>query len=124
MQKREPGTTKMYCKVALAPHIKKMSMMGFPQVRFYKSKVLGKNSIMDLFKEGAAILEFEDPDSFRPQSLRGACITRMANSEIVSTAETMRYTCHRSTAASKMYQRTDGISESNRMKAIGISIHS
>ena len=32
MQKLEPGTTKMYCKVALAPHIKKMSMMGFPQV--------------------------------------------------------------------------------------------
>ena len=122
MLKLEPGTVKMYCRVAQQPHINKMAMQGYTNVRYYKSKPLGRNTISDLFKEGAKILGLSDPENFRPQSLRGACITRMVNAENVSMAETMRYARHRSVAASKTYQRTDGVSESNRLKAIGVKI--
>ena len=113
---------KMYCRVAQQPHINKMAMQGYTNVRYYKSKPLGRNSITELFKEGAMILGLSDPENFRPQSLRGACITRMVNAENVSMAETMRYARHRSVAASKTYQRTDGVSESNRLQAIGVKI--
>ena len=120
LKKLEPGTVKFYCKVALPTHLKVMRQMGYPDVRYYKNRQLGKQKITELFKAGARLLELSDPDGFKPQSLRGVCITRMVNSENVSTAETMRYARHRSVAASKMYQRTDGISEGNRLRAIGL----
>jgi hypothetical protein len=44
----------------------------------------------------------------------------MVNAENVSITETMQYARHRSVAASKSYQRTDGISEGNRLRAIGL----
>ena len=120
LKKLEPGTVKMYCKVALPTHLKVMRQMGYPDVRYYKNRQLGKQKITELFKAGARLLELSDPDGFKPQSLRGVCITRMVNAENVSTAETMRYARHRSVAASKMYQRTDGISKGNRLRAIGL----
>ncbi len=120
MKKLQPGSTKFYNVVAKQAHIDNMKLSGFPEVRYYKSKVLGVNKIAALFKEGAVLLGLSNPAGFRPHSLRGVCITRMVNSEDVSLAETMRYARHTSVSASKIYQRTDGISEANRMRAIGL----
>ena len=60
------------------------------------------------------------PDGFKPHALRSACITQLVNDQSVSIAETMAVARHTSVSASKTYQRVDGISEGNRLRALGL----
>ena len=115
--KLAPGQIRFYCQVATAKYKQKLAMEGFPNAEFYGNKPLGRKSIATLFKEGAKLLGL--PASFRPHSLRGACITKLANDSSVSIAETMAVARHTSVSASRAYQRVDGVSEGNRLNALG-----
>ena len=116
-KKLAPGQVRMYCQVATDSYKQKLALEGFPEAEFYGNKPLGRKSIATYFKDGAKILGL--PDTFRPHSLRGACITQLANDGSVSIAETMAVARHTSVSASKNYQRVDGVSEGNRLRALG-----
>ncbi len=118
VDKLAPGQTRMYCQVASEKFKAQMAREGHGNVWYYPTKPLGANSIKKLFEEGAAILGL--PKNFRPHSLRGVGISKMVNAPDVSQAEAMLVARHTSVAASKNYQRTDGISEGNRMRALGV----
>ena len=117
-KKLSPGQVRMYCRVASREYRKKMGIEGFPDAAFYPQRHLGRNSIADLFREGGAILGL--PEGFRPHALRSACITQLVNDQSVSIAQTMAVARHTSVSASKTYQRVDGISEGNRLRALGL----
>ena len=119
LKKMHPKQVRMYCKPA--PPGKRMEYLndGYPNAEFYEDVVLGENTIRDLFRKGAVILGIKNPHKFKPHSLRGACITSLVNDQSVSLAETMQVAHHSSASASKVYQRVDGISESNRLNAMG-----
>lgn len=78
----------------------------------------GKDSIRILFKEGAVILGL--PSDYQPHSLRGAYITKLVNDPGVSIAETMVVAHHSSVSVSKNYQQVAGVSEANRLHALGL----
>ena len=117
-KKLSPGQSRVYCQVAGLNYQRTLALSGHPNSIFYPSKPLGDKKIHKLFKKGAQILGL--PSNFKPHSLRGACITRLVNDDSVSLAETMMVARHNSASASKSYQRVDGISETNRLKALGI----
>ena len=58
-------------------------------------------------------------DKFRPHSLHRACISTLVNSKNVSLAETMHVARHNFASALKVYQRVDGLSEGNKLAALG-----
>ena len=117
-QKLSPGQVCMYCQVAPPAYKQKMALEVYPEVEFYGNKLLGRKSIALLFKEGAKILGLSS--TFCPHSLCGACITQLANNSSVSLVKTMAFAMHTSVAASRTYQCVDGISEGNRLKALGL----
>ena len=116
-QKIGPDQKRMYCQPAPKSYQLSLARMGHYNVHFYANKPLGPKSIAKLFKDGAKHLGL--PDSFRPHSLRSALITKLANDPSVSIAETMSAARHTSVSASMNYQRSDGVSEANRLRAIG-----
>ena len=117
VNKMSPGQERVYCKPASASYKMSLAERGHPDAEFYPTVVLGEKSIATLFRKGASILGLAE--DFKPHSLRSACITMLANDSSVSIAETMRVARHTSVSASKVYQRVDGISESNRLNALG-----
>ena len=119
VKKMAPGQSRMYCKPAPYDYNKANWDKGYPNSTFYSSIVCGSKKISQMFKDGAKILGLEHPMRFKPHSLRGACITMLANDNSVSLAETMAVARHTSVSASKVYQRVDGISECNRLRALG-----
>ena len=118
LKKLVPGQERMYCKVASPGFKMKLALDGYPHAEFFDKRPLGENMIRNLFKEGARILGL--PEDFRPHSLRGACITKLVNSPGVSLAEAMNHARHNSASASRNYQRTDAVSESQRFRALGM----
>ena len=118
MEKLSPGQTRMYCQVASPSYREQMALKGHPKASFYPTKQLGRKSITKYFKRGAKILGL--PENFCPHSLRSACITQLVNDQSVSIAETMAVARHTSVSASKTYQRVDGVSEGNRLRALGL----
>ena len=120
LRKLSPGQTRMYCQAASPSHRRKLTFEGHRDAMFFANKPCGVNSIRQLFREGAKLLGLEE--GFRPHSLRGACITKMVNSPDVSLAECMSVARHNSASASKNYQRVDGISEGNRLRALRVKL--
>ena len=118
VRKMAPGQLRMYCREAPQGKKAEMTLQGFPEAEMYPDSPLGKTILNSYFKEGARILGL--PESFKPHSLRAACITKMANDQSVSLAETMMVARHSSVSASKTYQRVDGVSEGNRLRALGL----
>ena len=116
--KMAPGQVRIYSKEASDSYKASMAAKGYPQAMMYANKPLGRNKVSELFAKGARLLDL--PASFTPHSLRGACITKLVNDGRVSLAETMSVARHSSVSASKTYQRVDGVSESNRLRALGI----
>ena len=119
MEKFAPGQERVYCKKATPEKRAEWIAKGYPKAEFFHNLQLGEKSIGKLFKKGAEILGLTKCDKFRPHSLRGACISTLVNDKSVSLAETMRVARHNSASASKVYQRVDGISEGNRLAALG-----
>ena len=115
--KMSPGQSRIYCQPGSASYCKTLEMNGYLNACFMFNKPLGPKSVTSLFKKGASILGL--PENFRPHSLRAAFITKMANDPSVSISETMLAAHHNSVAASANYQRADGYSEINRLRAIG-----
>ena len=95
-----------------------MAIDGFPNAEFYGNKHLGRKSIALLFKDSARLLGLLD--NFCPHSLCGACITQLVNDSNVSIAEMMVVAWHTSVSASRAYQQVDGVSEGNRLCALGL----
>ena len=116
--KMAPGQSRVYCKQATDAYLEGLRQQGNYDAEMYPTVVLGEKKIGALFKTGARKLGL--PDNFQPHSLRSACITFLANNPSVSLAETMRVARHTSVSASRTYQRVDGISEGNRLRALGI----
>ena len=116
VKKAGPGQVKLYCREASPEYQATMALQGYPNATMYPTKNYGINYINGFFKEGAKILGL-DPN-FKPHSLRSACITKLANDPSVSVAETMAVARHSSVSASRMYQRVDAVSESNRIRAL------
>ena len=106
----------MYCQPASTQYILTLRREGHSNATFYAKKPLGSKSIAKFFKESAVILSL-GPD-FKPYYPCGACIAALANYSYVSLAATILVACHTS-AASKGYQQVDGISEGNRLCALG-----
>ena len=117
-RKPSPGQSCMYCMIAPKGYRDKMKEDGYPDAAFYPLRQLGRHSIAELFREGG--LKLGLPDGFKPHALRSACITQLVNDQSVSIAETMAVARHTSVSASKTYQRVDGISEGNRLRALGL----
>ena len=122
IKKMAPGQTRVYCKPAQDPHLRSLMAQGFPDACFYYNKPLGEKTISKLFKDGGKFLGISP--NFRPHSLRGACITMLVNDSSVSTAEQMAVSRHASVSAAKGYQRVDGISEGNRLRALKMQMPS
>lgn len=110
----------MYCQPASDSYKASLARMGHPNAAFYENKPLGSKTIAKLFKTGAEILGL--PKNFCAHSLRSANITMLANDPSVSIKETMVAARHNSVSASMNYQRVDGISEGNRLRALGVKI--
>ena len=118
--KMSPGQVRIYCQPGSPSYLKTLEMNGYGHACFMFNKPLGPKSVAALFKKGAKLLGL--PENFRPHSLRAAFITKMANDPSVSMSETMLASRHNSVAASANYQRSDGLSELNRLRAIGVTI--
>ncbi len=69
---------------------------------------------------GAGILGISK--NFRAHSLRAVGVTKLANDSSISDAERCRAARHASISANKAYQVTDGISEANRLRALGVTL--
>ena len=117
VEKMSPGQTCIYCKVATTSYIASLQRMGHMKALFFPAKPLGAKTITKLFKDDANLLGLSP--SFRAHSLRSAFITMLANDPSVSISETMSAARHTSVSASMNYQLADGISETNRLVAIG-----
>lgn len=121
IRKLAPGQKRMYCywRTGDASIFDGSDGTAISNI-FHPRKPLGQNKIRELFMEGAEILGL--PKDFLPHSLRALCITRLVNSGDVSLAETMEVARHSSVAASKEYMHVDGVSNFNRMKALGSTL--
>ena len=113
-----PGQLHMYCREATEDYKQSQAMLGYPDVQMYPKSTIGKGPLENLIKEGAAKLGLGK--DFCAHSLRSACITKLTNNPSISLAETMRVACYTSVSASKTYQRVDGVSEGNRLCALGL----
>ena len=118
--KMSPGQSRVYGKQATDMYLEGLRQQGNFDAQMYPTVVLGEKKINALFKAGARKLGL--PANFQPHSLRSACITFLANNPSVSLAETMRVARHTSVSASKVYQRVDGVSEGNRLRALGVEL--
>ena len=117
--KMAPGQTRMYCFPASEAARDSFKRSGFPTASFFAERPCGYKSISKYMKDGAKKLGLECAGNFRPHSLRSAYITMLANDSSVSMREVMEAGRHSSVSASAGYMRSDGISEGNRLRAIG-----
>jgi len=120
LQKMAPGQTRIYCKVV--PSELRDNSGPYQGQIFYPNNPLGRNTVLSLFKEGAAIQGLSNPHMFSPHSLRAYFVTMLANDSGVSVQECMTASRHTSVAASATYQERNMNSELNRFKALGIQI--
>ena len=119
-EKMAPGQTRMYCYPIVLTGAKREDR-HFDDIPIYNlNKPIGENKLRSMFKEGAKKLGL--PETFKAHSLRALCITNLVNDGGVSIAETMAVARHSSVSASATYQCTNGFSEKNRMKALGLTI--
>ena len=113
-----PGQIRMYCKVI--PVEQRAINADRETLLYYANCPLGRNYILDLFKEGAAILGLPDSKSFSAHSLRAMFITNLSNGKGVNDEERMASARHESVSASAIYQERNSVSESNKFASLGI----
>ena len=92
---------------------------GDDKHEFQSNVHLGKSKIAQLFKKGAQILGLEEPDQFYPHSLRAMFITSLTNSGL-NADEIKASARHTSFASSASYIVSDGQSENDKFKALGM----
>ena len=108
LPKLAPGQTRIYCKVVPKELRLDIKSSYFGQF-FYPNNLLGKNTVLKLFKSGAEKIGLSNLDYFSPHSLRAYFVTRLANDAGVSIQEYMTASRHSSVAASAIYQERDMI---------------
>ena len=118
LAKMSPGQIRMYCKVI--PADKRSVNVDGETSLFYSNCPLGRNYVLDLFKEGAAILGLPDHKTFSAHSLRAMFITKLSNGEGVNDKERMASSRHECVSASAIYQERNSISETNKFASLGI----
>ena len=118
LEKMSPGQIRMYCKVI--PVEQRSINEDGQSLVFYANCPLGRNYILDLFKEGAGILGLPNPKSFSAHSLCPMFITKLSNGQGVNDEERMASSRHESVSASAIYQERDSVSESNKFASLGI----
>jgi hypothetical protein len=117
-EKTSPGQARMYCYPNTLTGAKREDHHFEEVPIFNKNKPIGENRLHSLFQEGAKKLGL--PSYFKTHSLRALCITNLVNDGGISIAETMAVARHSSVSASATHQCTNGVSEKNRMVALGV----
>ena len=112
LEKMSPGQIRMYCKVI--PVEQRAINADGETLLYYANCPLGRNYILDLFKEGAAILGLPDSKYFSARSLRAIFITKLSSGEGVNDEEIMASSRHESVSASAIYQERNSVSKSNK----------
>ena len=97
---------------------------GEKEHEFQANVHLGKTKIADLFKKGAQIIGLDDPDQFYPHSLRAMFITSLANDPSMNPQEIMQSARHAAFSSSASYVVSDGQSETNKFRALGMKVDS
>ena len=115
------GQVRFYCKVFTSKQkARYVSDSGDEKHKFQANVHLGKSKIAQLFKKGAQILGLEEADQFYPHSLRAMFITSLANSGL-NADEIMASARHTAFASSAAYIVSDGQSENENFKALGMN---
>ena len=120
LTKLAPRQTRIYCKVV--PKELRENSGPYQDQFIYPSNLLGRNTVLKVFKAGAVILGLSNPDKFSPHSLCSYFVTRLANDSGVSTKECMTASRHSSVAASATYQERSAASEFSSFHALGIQM--
>jgi hypothetical protein len=123
MTKVAPGQVCLYFRVATPEYIQSnYCCHGNMTAMFYPNLPLRTNKVKELLAAVAKLLGL--PASFRLHSLCAVGVTKLANDSSISIAEVCCAARHSTASASKMYQTTDGISEANPLKALGLNLPS
>ena len=119
------GQTRFYCKVMTKKQKDRYVRDGAEKGHEFQANVhLGKKKIAELFKKGAQILGLDDPKQFYPHSLCAMFITSLANALSMNPQEIMQSARHASFSFSASYVVSDGQSESNKFRALGMNLKS
>jgi hypothetical protein len=121
ISKMAPNQTQMYCRVASIKYIESnFRRHGNLTSIFYPNTPLGMNKLKQIMIQGAKIFGIK-PD-FKPHALHAVSVTKLANDSSISDAERCRAAGLATVNASKCYQTVDGRSDSNRLKALGVTM--
>ena len=121
ISKLAPDQERFYCKAkSEEARLHSYSPEGKRNVWYFAKMPLGKHTILELFKRGAAILGLAKPDDFYPHSLRSVFITELANDDGVNSVEVMNSARHACAESSAAYQCRSGTSESKKFAALGM----
>jgi len=115
-----PGHDRLFCKPATQKQQYHYTIKGYPLAFYSALEPLGKNSISELFKELATILDIP-VESFSGHALRRECISKMVNGN-VPIAEAMATARHSSVSASLAYHKRPMEAEVAKFKAFGIEV--
>ena len=119
------GQTRFYCKLMTKKQKDRYVRDGGEREHEFQANVhLGKTKIAELFKKGAQILGLDYPELFYPHSLRAMFITSLANDPSMNPQEIMQSARHASFSSSASYVVSDGQSESNKFRALGMNLES
>ena len=112
-----PFQTRVYCQ-PLTSKQKARLPAGQSMVFYNHRKPIGKNTIRLMIKDACKKLGFPDATG---HGFRRLFITTLANDSGVSVEESMKSSGHNSVAAQRTYMVTNGVSETNKFKALGLA---
>lgn len=93
---------------------------GLDKVLYCTNRPIGKTKVARMFKEGARILNINDPERFTGHALRLVYITKIINNPNVNQKESQLATRHGSVLAQLPYIVPNEHSEVEKPKALGI----
>ena len=120
MSKVSPKQERMRCKEASEQAKVRFRMLGHKHSSMFHLKPIGKDTMSKGMKEIAKRLDLKDWESFGAQALRAFMGTKLGNDASINTSEAMAALRHKSVSAHKTYNKTSGISETNRCIALRI----
>ena len=118
LYKLHPSQERMYCKVASKKQMKFWASVGLTGVYYSPNQPLGVNYISKYMKSALTRLGYEGETG---HAFRRLFITSLPNDAGVSIEESMRSAGHNSVAAQRPYIVRNGVSESAKFAALGIT---
>ena len=93
--------------------------LGHYDVLYCPKEVLGKNSILKLFKKGADMLRLREPPKFGGHALQSIYIQKLSNDPRVSPKECMVAARHNSVATQEPYIQSTNETKTTKLEALG-----